>query len=92
MKIIIAKRSGLDETVYINASKVNSFHAVKNPYDGRIETKIYFPEGKCEIEGDKCYQMCIFMANEDDCGVLDLVNGIDKSKSFWDKKEGRDAE
>ena len=53
MKLIIAKRSGLEEVAYINATRINSFHVAKNPYDGRIETKIYFTEGKCEIEGDK---------------------------------------
>ena len=90
MKIIIAKKSGHDETVYINASRISSFHAIKNPYNEHIETKIYFPEGKCEIEGDKCQEMCRFMANEDDCGVLDLVGGgkeISFKRYWFGKKE-----
>ncbi len=78
MKIVIAKRSGLDTVVYINASRINSFHACENPYDGRQETKIYFTEGKCEIEGDKTQDLCWFMSADNDSGILDLVN--DQSK------------
>ena len=86
MKLIVAKRSGLDEIAYINASRINSFHVTKNPYDGRIETKIYFTEGKCEIEGDMTYRIACFMSDEGDSGVLDLVSNIDK-RGYWDRKE-----
>ena len=84
MKIIVAKRSGLNEVAYINASRINSFHVVSNPYDGRIETKIYFTEGKCEIEGDRTVEIAEFMSAESDCGLLDLTKNFSK-KRYWEK-------
>jgi len=87
MKIIIAKRSGLQEIAYVNASRINSFLASKNPYDGRIETKIYFDEGKCEVEGDLTQRIAEFMASDDDCGMLDLTGGDVKGKSYWEKEK-----
>ena len=87
MKLIIAKRSGLEEIAYINANRINSFLCSKNQYDGRMETKIYFSEGKCEIEGDHTYDIACFMSDEAESGVLDLVHGIDKrTNSYWDKE------
>ena len=83
MKIIIAKRSGLDEIAYINASRINSFHVVRNQYDGRIETKIYFAEGKCEIEGDATKAIAMFMSNEGDYGILDLT--VEQTKKSWER-------
>lgn len=87
MKIIIAKRSGLDEVAYVNASRINSFLMAKNPYDGRIETKIYFDQGKCEIEGDLTIRIAEFMASDDDCGILDLTGCMNKEKSYWSKED-----
>lgn len=88
MKIIIAKRSGYDETVYINASRINSFHAVRNPFSNDIlETKIYFTEGKCAIEGDRTEEIANFMGSESDCGILDLVKDKTK-KTYWSFKGG----
>lgn len=81
MKIIIAKRSGRNDIAYINASKINSFHV--DSYDGRVITKIYLSEGKCEIEGDRTKEMAEFMSNEGDCGILDLVNAEYGDNSFW---------
>lgn len=86
MKIIIAKRSGLDEIAYVNASRINSFLMAKNQYDGRIETKIYFDQGKCEIEGDLTLRIAEFMASDDDCGILDLTGGMKEQKSYWNKE------
>ena len=82
MKIIIAKRSGLNEVAYINASRINSFLAQTNQYDGRSETRIFFSEGKCEIEGDRTAEIAEFMACEADCGVLDLVNESQKESAY----------
>ena len=91
MKIIIAKQSGLDRTVFINANRISSFHSSENQYDGRIETKIYFAEGKCEIEGDKTEELCGFMASDDESGILNLVQE-DERKSYWRKHEGSKQE
>ena len=84
MKIIIAKRSGKDKVAYINANKINSFLADVNPNNGEMETKIYFSEGKCEIEGDQTQRIFHFMLSEEDSGFLDLVNG--EKKSYWNKE------
>ena len=84
MKIIVAKRSGLDGVAYINANKINSFLAEENKYDKRVETRIYFSEGKCEIEGDQTDRILNFMVSDDDSGVLDLTNG--QKKSWWNKE------
>lgn len=84
MKIIVAKRSGLDGVAYINANKINSFLAEENKYDKRVETRIYFAEGKCEIEGDQTDRILNFMVSDDDSGVLDLTNG--QKKSWWNKE------
>ena len=81
MKIIKAKQSGLDRIAYINASRIDSFHAVTNQYDGRVETKIYFGDNKCEIEGDKTIQIAHFMCSEGDCGFLDLT--IKEEEPRW---------
>lgn len=84
MKIIVAKRSGLDGVAYINANKINSFLAEENKYDKRVETRIYFAEGKCEIEGDQTDRILNFMVSDADSGVLDLTNG--QKKSWWNKE------
>ena len=87
MKIIIAKRGGTDGSIaYINASRIDSFHTEENAYNGSLETKIYFDNGKCLIEGDKTQQIADFMASESDCGILDLTRDDKEKKTFWERK------
>ena len=86
MKIIVAKQSGLDRIAYINATRINTFHADKNQYDERIETKIYFDNGKCEIEGDKTQEIANFISEEGDSGMLNLIGENATRQSFWAKK------
>ena len=83
MKLIIAKQSGLERIAYINADRINSFHADRNEYDNRAETKIYFTEGKSVIEGDMASRIATFMSDNSDCGILDLTK--EQKASFWDK-------
>jgi len=84
MKIIVAKRSGLDGVAYINADKINSWLAEENKYDKRVETRIYFAEGRCEIEGDQTQRILDFLMTDDNSGVLDLTT--DQKKSWWNKE------
>lgn len=89
MKLIIAKQSGLERIAYINADRINSFHADKNEYDNRDETKIYFTEGKSVIEGNMAKRIATFMSNDSECGILDLTKEQETAKKlFWDKKGG----
>lgn len=86
MKIIIAKRNGVEGVAYINASRINSFHSSTSVEENRPMTKIYFDQGKCEIEGDFTQRIAEFMASDDDCGMIDLTGGGMKEKSYWGKE------
>ena len=92
MKIIIAKRSGLDRIAYINANKINSFLAEENKYSGNVETRIYFSEGRCEIEGDRTQELLAFMLSDEDTGVLDLTELNNGKSSYWDKRKEKNDE
>ena len=89
MKIIIAKRIGKERPAYINANKVNSFLADVNA-DGELITKIYFSEGKCEIEGDHTKKIMNFLMSDDDSGSLNLL--FDNNGSYWSKRSGEKNE
>ena len=78
MKIIKAKQFGKDRIAYINADRIDSFHAVYDSDNDVKSTKIYIGQGMCEIEGDKTIQIAQFMATDDNCGFLDLV-GVENS-------------
>ena len=78
MKFFKAKQFGQDRIVYINADRIDSFHAVYDIDNDGKSTKIYIGQGKCEIEGTKTIEIAQFMATDDNCGFLDLV-GNDSS-------------
>ena len=84
MKIIIAKKCGTDEPVYINASTISSFHRIVNADDKSVRTKIYFSDGKCEVDGDVTKKLCQFMAKEEDSGFYDTTE-VKSGKTYWNK-------
>lgn len=89
MKLIIAKQSGLDRIAYINANRIDSFHADINQYDNREETKIYFSDGKCVIEGDRTKEIAEYMSDDGDCGLLDLTKNM--KETYWEKRRSRNG-
>ena len=71
MKIVIAKETVSGKRVYINASRISSFHVVEDTY-GRKITKIYFEDSKCVVDGDVALELLDFMSNEEDYGTCSL--------------------
>ena len=85
MRVIVAKRCGTGEVVYVNANCIESFLAKRNE-DNSFFTKIYFSQAtKCEVDGDKTKEIAQFVSQEGDCGILDLVNDVNNG-SYWGKK------
>jgi len=78
MKIIKAMQLGQTRIAYINADRIDSFHSVYDNDNDVKSTRIYIGQGKCEIVGDKTFEIAQFMATDDNCGFLDLV-GNDSS-------------
>jgi len=70
MKLIKAKQSGKDRPVYINVDNICLFYS--DQYDGAYKTKIYFNEGRCEIEGNHAEAIEKFIT-EYPSGLYDLT-------------------
>ena len=71
MKLIKAKQSGMDRDVYINADSICTFYS--DTYEGKDKTKIYFSNGKCEIEGNHAKEIASFIRCGSNEKIYDLT-------------------
>lgn len=70
MRLIKAKQSGKDRDVYINVDNICLFYS--DQYEGAFKTKIYFNDGKCEIEGNHAEDIVKFIKNYSS-GLYDIT-------------------